>query len=258
MEDGGPADDAGQDDMRAHFPMAFGKPPDRLLFACMGFRMQLPHCAWYFCSTCEWWCFLEISQCRAHLQKHVLRHAERGCAAAAGAQEPERVRLDSVHAATVRGAGADAAPIPQADAGAGFVARAADGGAALAAPRGPNPSNGRYSNGAAAGPMPLLEGDGAAEWEPDIGPVLPEGLGSGLGEEDEEDDPWRLPITHEVAFEGACCESRAYGHAVVRSEFTASVRPFGCCLASTAPGLQWHLMCRAATVSEPEVWCILV
>ena len=117
------------------------------------------------------------------------------------------MRLDSVHAATVRGAGADAAPIPQADAGAGFMARAADSGAALAAPRGPdpNPSNGGYGNGAAAGPMPLLEGDAADEGEPEIGPVLPEGLGSGLGEEDEEDDPWRLPITHEVAFEGACC-----------------------------------------------------
>ena len=137
-------------------------------------------------------CWLR-AECTAHGTRNIM--FLRGCAAAAGAQEPERVRLDSVHAATVRGAGADAAPIPQADAGAGFVARAADGGAA--------PSNGGYGNGAKAGPLPLLEGGGADEEEPDIGPVLPEGLGSGLGEEDEEDDPWRLPITHEVAFEGA-------------------------------------------------------
>ena len=127
------------------------------------------------------------------------------------------MRLDSVHAATVRGAGAGAAPIPQADAGSGFVARAADGGAALAAPGGPNPnpSNGGYGNGAAAGPMLLLGGDAADEGGLEVGPVLPEGLGSGLGEEDEEDDPWRLPITHEVAFEGARCGSKAITRALV-------------------------------------------
>ena len=195
--------------------------------------------------------------CWESMSRTVSGCAERGCAAAAGAQEPERVRLDSVHAATARGAGADAAPIPQADAGAGFVARAGDGGAVLAAPRrpDPNPSNGGYGNGAAAGPMPLLEGDAADEVEHEIGPVLPEGLGSGLGEEDEEDDPWRLPITHEVAFEGACCESRAIAHAFVTFASTvSSTKPPGCTRPQQIHN-KWHLICRTITVQEPGLVC---
>ena len=135
------------------------------------------------------------------------------------------MRLDSVHASTVRGAGVDAAPIPQADAGSGFVARAADGGAALAGPssKGPNPDpiNGALGDGAAAGPMPLLGGGVADEGELEVGPVLPEGLGSGPGEEDEEDDPWRLPITHEVAFEGAYLGIRIMTQAPVGLASTA-------------------------------------
>lgn len=158
------------------------------------------------------------------------------------------MRLDSVHAATVRGAGADAAPIPQADAGAGFVARAADGGAA--------PSNGGYGNGAAAGPVLLLEGDAADEGEPEIGPVLPEGLGSGLGEEDEEDDPWRLPITHEVAFEGACCVGAEPSPIhFLRMASSANVRPSSIHLTSAVSGLHWHLTCQYATVPKVQYVC---
>lgn len=36
VEDGAPVDDLGQDDMRAHFPMAFGESPDRFILLTWG------------------------------------------------------------------------------------------------------------------------------------------------------------------------------------------------------------------------------
>ena len=42
VEDGAPVDDAGQDDMRAHFPMAFGKAPDRCCSLTWGFAWSFP------------------------------------------------------------------------------------------------------------------------------------------------------------------------------------------------------------------------
>lgn len=117
------------------------------------------------------------------------------------------MRLDHIHAAAARGAAAappqDGAP----DAASGFLARPVAGGAGASGAA----SAGRDDLGAArAGALPALasaadgedgeEGAGAL-----VGPLPPpeEGFGAGPGEEDEEVDPWRLPVTHEVAFEGA-------------------------------------------------------
>ncbi len=113
------------------------------------------------------------------------------------------MRLDHIHAAAARGAAAGAP-----DAASGFLARPAAGG------RGAGDGLGaaRDDPGAArTGALPALasaadgedgeEGAGAL-----VGPLPPpeeEGFGVGPGEEDEEVDPWRLPVTHEVAFEGA-------------------------------------------------------
>ena len=36
-----------------------------------------------------------------------------------------------------------------------------------------------------------------------VGPSLEEGPGSGPGDQDREEDPYNLPISHEVALEGA-------------------------------------------------------
>lgn len=138
------------------------------------------------------------------------------------------MRLDQIHAATVRGAAGEPPPIDAADTASGFLARgsAAGGGGAAAAPGARSGGSGvsasrtdrveagldgvdKDSNGALSGPAPPPGEGEEGEEEAAVGPLPPspdpnpnEGLGSGLGEEDEEDDPWRLPITHEVAFEG--------------------------------------------------------
>ncbi len=174
-----------QDAMRAEFPMSFGAKR-QWAPAPAAPRADPRGCLRSCCST------------------HGRPDA---CRTPAGPQEPDLVRLDHIHAAAARGAAAappqDGAP----DAASGFLARPVAGGAGA----GGAASAGRDDLGAArAGALPALasaadgedgeEGAGAL-----VGPLPPpeEGFGAGPGEEDEEVDPWRLPVTHEVAFEGA-------------------------------------------------------